>query len=118
MDLVRDILDKQLLDQNGVKMGKIDGLLLVVEAGRQPHVTHIQLGAVVLARRLGSLCGRIVEEIAARFGGEERRHPIMIPWSKIADIGVDIELAIDSRKSPLSDVANWLNRKITARFGG
>jgi len=118
MELIRDVLDKQLLDANGVKMGKIDGLLAVVEPGAQPRVTHIQLGAVVLARRLGRLSGRIVAEIAAHLGGEARRKPIRIGWAKVTDIGVDIELAVDSRETPLSDAANWLNRKIIRRLGG
>jgi sporulation protein YlmC with PRC-barrel domain len=118
MELIRDILDKQLLDERGVKMGKVDGLLMVLQEGKQPRVTHIQLGSVVLARRLGRLCGGIVSELAAYLGGEERREPIRIGWDKVRDIGVDIDLAVDSRDPPLADASNWLNRKIVFRLGG
>jgi hypothetical protein len=52
MDLIRDVLEKQLVDPEERRMGKIDGLILEVEVGQPPRLAAIEQGAATLARRL------------------------------------------------------------------
>ena len=53
MDLVRDDLDKQLGDRQGKPIGRIDGIVMEIEEGRQPRVVAVEVGSVAQARRLG-----------------------------------------------------------------
>ena len=61
MDLIRDCLDKLLEDSNKRRMGRVDGIILDVEDGRQPRVAYIEVGVKTvmnrLSRRLASLAG-------------------------------------------------------------
>src|ERR687886_565128 len=52
MDVIRDVLDKQLIDRNNQKMGKVDGIVMVLREGERPRIAYIEVGAVALARRL------------------------------------------------------------------
>ena len=38
MDLVRDVLDKQLVDRSSDRLGKVDGLVVSFAAGEQARV--------------------------------------------------------------------------------
>ena len=48
MDLIRDCLDEQLLDRQKRPMGRVDGIILVLEPGRQPR----RPGSPLPARRM------------------------------------------------------------------
>jgi sporulation protein YlmC with PRC-barrel domain len=51
MDLIRDVLDKQIVDRTGDRLGKVDGLVLTLTDGGRPRVTAIEVGPTILARR-------------------------------------------------------------------
>jgi sporulation protein YlmC with PRC-barrel domain len=88
MDLVRDCLDKQLVDRNGHNMGRVDAVILELEEGKQPVVAYIEVGAVSQFERLHRGSGRIVKAISKRWG-VARQDPFhmksgyRIPWNKI-----------------------------------
>src|SRR5215217_7576841 len=92
MNLFRDILDKQILDRNKMKCGKADGLIMTVRPRARPQISHIELGSVTLARRLGPRPARFVARVARVFRGKQRQMPFRIEWNKVRDIGVDIEV--------------------------
>jgi sporulation protein YlmC with PRC-barrel domain len=37
MDLVRDLLDKKVVDRNGREMGRVDGIVISIRAGAAPR---------------------------------------------------------------------------------
>jgi len=79
MDLILDLLDKQLLDRSKTKIGKIDGL--VATFGKtQPRVTAIETGAITLARRSG-----LARLMLRLFHGRDRA-VFRIPWTKVKDV--------------------------------
>ncbi len=97
--LIGDILDQQLVDRNEMEMGKVDGLVLELRDGEPPRVAFIETGAAVLARRLGPRWERFVVAISRRLG--VRRVPrYRIPWNKVRDIGVDVKVDLDARRTP------------------
>ena len=67
MDVVRDMLDKSVIDRNGREMGRVDGILLRQAAGQPAHLTAILIGPSVLADRLHSRLGPIVRALEQRF---------------------------------------------------
>lgn len=85
LHLVRDLLDKKVVDRNGREMGRVDGILIEAAAGAPPRVTAIELGPAVLAERVGPLFGRIASAIERVLHIDEGR-PIRIPFAAILDM--------------------------------
>jgi sporulation protein YlmC with PRC-barrel domain len=94
MNLIRDVLDKQLVDNRGTKFGKVDGLIVDWSGNGQPRVAGLELGGIVLARRLGRLAERVWKSAAAWVGGPDAAASSFIPWDVVKDIGVDIDVAV------------------------
>ncbi len=118
MDLVRDVLDNQLVDRNGRNIGRVDGIVLELQPGRAPRVAALEQGSVTLARRLHPALGRWWRALAARVF-HVRLRPVRIPPSVIRDIGVDIavDLDADSDRALLAR-EKWISRHIIGRIPG
>jgi len=116
MDVFRDILDKQLLDRKGIKMGKVDGLVMTMSPRARPRIAFIEMGSITLARRLGPRTARLVARLGALFGGDPTRQPFRVASDKIRNIGVDIELTIDIESTPLNIWHERLRRHILNRM--
>ena len=117
MELVRDCLDKQIVDRHGQNMGRVDGLVIKLEDGQQPRVSFIELGAVTQARRLHPRLGRLVKKISARWRicPED---PLRIPWSKVVPAGIEVVAGVEAEESAAFAWERWLRRKVIARIPG
>lgn len=60
MELVRDLLDKQLIDRNGVNTGRVDGIVVELREDGPPRLVALEAGPAVLAYRVGPRMGRWV----------------------------------------------------------
>jgi sporulation protein YlmC with PRC-barrel domain len=117
MDLVRDVLDKQLLDRQGKPMGRVDGLVMRVGDGSQPRVTHIEIGGATLASRLHPTFERVAKRLA-RLWGPGRPRPVRIPWSRIETVGRDIKLDVEAKETGAIAWEIWIARHIIERIPG
>src|ERR1044071_4015373 len=108
MDIIRDVLDKQLIDANQEKIGKVDGLIMAVPEKGQPYLAAIEVGTITLARRLSPRLASILKNLLQRFGisGE----PYRIPWSHSLVTGIDVSVPIDGKRTPAFASERWLNR--------
>jgi sporulation protein YlmC with PRC-barrel domain len=118
MHLFRDVLDKQVLDRNKTKIGKVDGVVAQLREGAPPKIVFVELGTVALARRLGPRIHRLAARLAERLGGRDRREAHRIPWHTVRDIGVDIEFDIDVHETAIFDWQNWLRERVICRIPG
>jgi sporulation protein YlmC with PRC-barrel domain len=118
MELVRDLLDKQVVDRKQTKIGKVDGIVMQLQPGAQPRITFIEIGAISLARRLGRRMEHFVSRIWGQLGGEKSRKPHRIPWSKVRDIGVDVEVNVDVQDTRIFAWQVWLRDKVICRIPG
>jgi hypothetical protein len=113
--LVRDLLDCQMVDRQRLNLGKVDGIALHAARGKQPRVTHLESGALILARRLGSRWERFVAFMTRRFG--VRKHPVFrVPWNKVTKAGIDIHIDIDAEKSDAFAWEHWLDDHVIGRL--
>lgn len=116
MDLVRDILDAQLVDRNGRNIGRVDGILLQLRDNKPPRVAAIEVGAATLVRRLHPRLARWFRALSSKLSPVPMT-PIRIPPYTFRDIGVDIELAVDAdADARLLRLERWLSRHIVARL--
>jgi sporulation protein YlmC with PRC-barrel domain len=94
MDLVRDILDKQVLDRLGRKMGKVDGVVLE-ERGGELRVAFLELGGGALARRLHPRLACLVQGLSRALGVTDGE-PLRIPWSKVLRHHISVHVDVDA----------------------
>ncbi|TPM90581.1 hypothetical protein [Mesorhizobium sp. B2-1-3A] len=118
MKLLRDLLDKQVVDREQVKIGKVDGLVAELRPDKPPRIVAIELGSIALARRLGSRPGRRMARLAASMGGKQYGEPHRIAWHKVKDIGIDIEFDIDVRETSIFAWQDWLRDHVIGRIPG
>ena len=86
IDLVRDVLDKQLIDAEETKMGRVDGIVLTIDDG-QPRIDHLELGFSVLARRLHPRLEQWLQALRERWSVRRSARQV-IPWAKVSDLTV------------------------------
>ena len=113
--LVRDLLDNQLVDREKQNIGRIDGIVIHVAHGKQPRVTFLESGALVLSARLGTRWERFVAFMTRHFG--VRKNPVFrVPWNKITKVGLDVHVDIDGRKSDAFAWEHYLDDHLIGRL--
>jgi hypothetical protein len=116
MDLIRDCLDEHLVDRNERPMGRVDGIILTLEPGRQPRVSHIELGTITIADRIGERAGRLARQLMKRASTSAGRY--RIPISKIR-VGLNTVTAdVEAEKTPALEWELWLRKKVIGRIPG
>jgi len=118
MDLLRDVLDKQLIDRNGVKMGKVDGIVAELRQDGPPRVVAIEVGAIVMARRFGQRPQHWITWLASKLGGEGHSRPHRVAWSAIRDIRIDVELNVAVSDTAIFAWQDWLRDRVVSKIPG
>lgn len=112
LQLMRDIVDCQLLDTDGERITKVAG----VEAERcsegSPVLSAILVGPEPLARRIGPRTGRLVHRIT---GG---RRTVRIPWAHVENAGPDIKLNVPASATGATHAEDWVRERIIGRIPG
>ena len=115
--LVHDVLDKQLFDRNHCKMGRVDGIVIDISGGRQPHVVHLECGGTVVWRRLHVGLERLAIAIRKHIGPESDA-PYVIPWAKVLTLGKNVTVDLDAKRSNALRWETWLEHHVIGRIPG
>jgi sporulation protein YlmC with PRC-barrel domain len=116
MDLVRDVLDKLVLDRNRREMGRVDGIVLERRKGMAPRVVALQIGPAVLGHRLHPTLGRWIAAVEQALGIAEGR-PVRIPFSHVQDVGIQVKLDLAIGETAVGAAEQRL-RAVVARLPG
>ncbi len=117
MDLVRDLLDKRVLDRKGVTLGRVDGIVLELREGRPPVVAAIESGLPTLARRLHRALVYFAEALE-RAAGTSDGSPVRIPCSRISEVGTDVTLDLEASETSALAWEDWVRRHVVGRIPG
>jgi sporulation protein YlmC with PRC-barrel domain len=101
VDIVRDMLDKQVVDRNGRPLGRVDTVIVDIHA-RDARLVAIEVGLVSVADRLHPLLGRCARAFEIILGIEKGR-PVRIPFDKVID--VDDRVKVDVAASDTQALA-------------
>jgi hypothetical protein len=93
MDVVKDLLDKAVVDRNGREMGRVDGIALQARKGQPPRLAAILIGPAVLASRLHPYLGRCARTLEERLGLGDGR-PLRVDFHDVADIDRKVRLRL------------------------
>jgi sporulation protein YlmC with PRC-barrel domain len=116
LELGRDVLDKQVVDRDGIKMGRVDGLVLELREGKPPRIEAIEMGGVVLAARIHPRLARWVDGWRRRF--KVRRTAVYrAPWSSVLEITEQaIKLDVAAAETPNFAWERWLQEHVIAHI--
>ena len=92
MQLVRDVLDRKVVDRNGRNMGRVDRVVIERGSGSPPRVVAIEIGPSAFAERLGRTFGRWMTALLHGFGVDEGQ-PLRVPVGQI--LGITETLKVD-----------------------
>ena len=116
MDLIRDCLDKQLEDSHQRRMGRVDGIILDIEDGRQPHVAYVEVGVKTLLNRLSPRLADVIAGWMKKFGIPTE--PYRIAWGKLK-VGLNQVVAdVEAEKTPALEWELWLRKRVIGRIPG
>jgi len=118
VDVVRDLLDKQVVDRNGREMGRVDGIVVDQREGGPPKLSTILIGASVLGERVHPALGRWVAAIERALGLDKQR-PVPIAFNDVTEIDrrVKVDVAIGDTSAGVVEqwVRGWVSRIPGAR---
>lgn len=112
-----DLLDRQILDRDGVPVGKVDDIELCVAADGGLLVGALLTGVSALGARFGGAVGRWAAARArrpGRFGGGPRR----IPYHLVARVDSAVHLRVGHRRLPAPPLEAWLGEHVVGRIPG
>jgi hypothetical protein len=112
LDLVRDVLDKQLLDREGRPFGKVDGIVLDVEDGQPPRVVALEVGAATRVARLPHWLQRCLSAV------RRRARTTRIPKAAVMAVAKDIRVDVDAARTEAWNVERWLAEHVVAWLPG
>ena len=116
MELVRDCLDKQVDDREKRRMGRVDGIILVLEPDRAPRVAYIEMGVTTLMNRLSVRLGRRVARWMRKWNINP--DPFRVPWGKLK-VGVNtVSADVEAEKTPALEWELWLRKKVIGKIPG
>ncbi|MDQ0665330.1 sporulation protein YlmC with PRC-barrel domain [Arthrobacter ulcerisalmonis] len=112
LDAQLHLLDRQVLDHDGVPVTTVDDLEVSgpaldvgIPPGTEPPVITALLTGAVLGTRI--------------FGGRPpSSRLIRIPWKDVADVGVVVRLGVSGEPLDARWVERWVRDKIIARIPG
>lgn len=108
MDLICDVLDNQLVDRNGRRIGKVDGIVAELREGQPPLLKYLETGLVVNARRFHPGLAKWLSRWS---------RPSRIPWAAITGIGISVNVGLEGDSTTLLDTEHRA-RKIVCRMPG
>jgi sporulation protein YlmC with PRC-barrel domain len=115
MHLVRDLLDNQVNDKRDRKMGKVDGIILLLRKGKPPKVEAIELGMSTLLCRISDRLGLFAARLERRWGITDGE-PVRIPFGKIDRIGIDVRVKVDADRTTVYDWERWICRVLIEKI--
>lgn len=114
------LLDQELVDRDGTRIGRIDDLELAIPAGGgPPEIVGLYVGAQALGRRIGGWTGRAMEAIAERLrepGGEPG--PVCVDAALVSEVQPMVKLDAALADLPVAGLERWLARHFVARLPG
>jgi sporulation protein YlmC with PRC-barrel domain len=111
MHLVRDLLDKNVVDRNGREMGRVDGIIVEAGGAESPRIAAIEIGISVAARRVRPFLGRWAAGFERALGVDEGR-PLRVPFESIIDINDHVRVDVAANDTTATTVERRLRNAV------
>src|SRR5690242_19078486 len=116
--LVRDVLDKLMVDRNHDPLGRVDGIILVIRGDNSPpRLAQLEAGIPTLTRRLSPGLSRALHRFSIRCGIHWKR-PVRVDWKRVDSVGKELKLNLSAAHSPLLRRERWLRDHVIRKVPG
>jgi sporulation protein YlmC with PRC-barrel domain len=115
INLVRDVLDKELFDRDSCLMGRVDGIVIEYPQGKQPRMVRLEMGGEILAARVAHWLVPPARWLRRSFG-PRRTASVAIDWKHVQRMGRDIHLDIAESETDALAWERWLADHVIARI--
>ncbi len=113
-----ELLDRQLVDPDGMMAGKVDDLAIELkDGGAPPVVTEILAGPGALARRIGGTPGAWLASVDARLRGGSR-DPAAISLGVVARIDDHVTLTVSREEVATFALEEWVRDHVIEKIPG
>lgn len=116
VELVHDVLDMQLVDRNGEKMGRVDGVTVELREGEPPRVAELLIGGAVLADRVGGWAALLLRVLA--WVTRTKTVVTRIPFAVVEEISDVVRLDLEAGATTAMRTERRLDRIVCAIPGG
>ena len=118
MHIIRDLLDKQIVDRDACEVGRVDGIVVELRENGPPVVVAFELGFVPLAHRIGRRAEALVEALHRRFSVRQSAR-FHIPWADVTDVNVHhVRIRTNFEDIGAADWERWLRKNVIRRLPG
>ena len=114
MDIIRRVLDNQLIDKAERKIGRVDGIVMELREGKPPRLAYLELGVETIAARVHPRLGKWVAALAVRYGPGQAE-PTRIEFEKVRSVGATVQVDVDADETEALAWENWLRDSIADR---
>jgi hypothetical protein len=113
-----ELLDRQLVDPDGLMAGKVDDLAIAFrDDGAAPVVTEILAGPGALARRIGGKLGSWIASVHARLQGGSR-DPAAISFAVVSRIDDHVTLTVSRQDIATYAFEVWVRDHVISKLPG
>lgn len=108
------LLDRQIVDRDGLLVGNVDD----VELDADLRVVALLVGQLALGDRIGGWVGGLMSAVARRLAPQAQPKPMRIPYERVAEVGSEVRL--DIALADLGDLPleAWLREHLVQRIPG
>ena len=117
MELIRDCLDKRVVDPHGSPLGRVDGIVLDVTEGQQPQIAFIEIGALTRLTRISTRLCRWYRSLATKLGARDLESH-RIPWTKAVSTAIELIVNEDAKESAALEFEYWLREHVVKKIPG
>jgi hypothetical protein len=114
VNLVHEVLDREVVDRDQKHLGRVDGLVIELRDGAPPRVAYIEIGGETALRRLGTRLARLAAMLRRAAGGAARG-PTRLPWAVVTGIGRTLEVDAEAEATEALAFELWLRDHVVAR---
>jgi sporulation protein YlmC with PRC-barrel domain len=119
VDAAYELLDRQMIDIDGMHAGKVDDLgFRWPEAGGAPYVDAILSGPGALARRVGGRPGRAWASLHRRLSDREDGETATVSFGVVTRISSDIGLAVGREDLDVMAFEAWVRDHVISKIPG
>jgi sporulation protein YlmC with PRC-barrel domain len=109
-----DLLDRQIVDRDGVPVGKVDDVEL---SGDGRYVSALLTGQRALGARFGGRLGRWITDTATRLD-VDRLGPRRIEYALVARVDSAVHLSVRHELFTPPPLEAWLDEHVIAKIPG
>ena len=112
------LLDRQIVDHTGAKVGKVDDVEVDIDAEGRLAVTALLVGQLALGRRIRGPVGRWLAGVATRLRPESEPPPLRIAFDHVTHIDSEITIGVRRELLATPPLEAWLREKVIDRIPG